>query len=169
MKTRQSLARIWLAPVWAARPSLFMLLHFLTSLALVGGMAAATSPPEWAAFGAPDLAGAPARTIALQATDMKFAPDDLRIRTGETIRFVVTNRGAVEHEFVIGDRAFQDRHMREMERMPDMKMDEANALDLAPGQTKTLLWHFTRPGELTFACDIPGHAHAGMVGKLHIR
>ncbi len=130
--------------------------------------AAHAAQPEWIAFGAPGRPGTPARTIAVTATDMKFAPDDLHIHQGETIRFVVTNRGETEHEFVIGDRAFQDQHMKEMERMPGMKMDEANELDLQPGQTKTLLWHFTRPGELTYACDIPGHAHAGMVGKLHI-
>ncbi len=124
--------------------------------------------PEWATFGVPGRPGAAARTIAVAASDTRFQPDDIRIRRGETIRFVVTNRGVTRHEFVIGNQAFHLQHQKEMEAMPDMKMDEANELDLAPGETRILLWQFTRPGQLSFACDIPGHAHAGMAGRFHI-
>lgn len=99
---------------------------------------------------------------------MRFRPNSIQVSQGETIRFVVTNRGVTRHEFVIGDRAFQLQHMKEMESMPDMKMDEANELDLAPGQTKVLVWRFTRPGLLSFACDLPGHVQAGMIGKLMV-
>ena len=121
--------------------------------------------PEWARFGEPGHT--PDRTVAITAIDLRFIPDSVDVREGETIRFVVTNRGVLSHELVIGDAAFEAQHQREMAQMPDMKMDEANELSLQPGQTKTLTWRFTRAGELQFACDLPGHA--GMVGHLHVR
>ena len=132
-----------------------------------GGGTSAPRPPEWAAFGEPGHGAG--RTIAITATEMQFAPGELTVARGETIRFVVSNRGRVRHEFVIGDQAFQARHQREMAEMPDMAMAEANALDLAPGQTRTLVWRFTRAGELLFDCDLPGHAQQGMTGRIHVR
>jgi uncharacterized cupredoxin-like copper-binding protein len=140
--------------------------------ALVGAIAEtpaahASSQAEWVAFGEPGRA--PGRTVAIAATEMKFTPNDLVVAKGETIRFVVTNRGRSRHEFVIGDQAFQARHMQEMAAMPNMAMAEANALDLAPGQTKILVWRFTRTGEFLFDCDLPGHAIQGMTGHIHVR
>ena len=139
----------------------------LTSAAGVGAAASASGQPEWAAFGEPGGKGG--RTVAIAATEMKFAPGELTIAKGETIRFVVSNRGRVRHEFVIGDQPFQVQHQREMAQMPGMAMAEANAVDLAPGQTKTLVWRFTRAGEFLFNCDLPGHAQLGMTGRIHVR
>ncbi|HTX47772.1 MAG TPA: cupredoxin domain-containing protein [Caulobacteraceae bacterium] len=141
-------------------------------LALAAASAAAAAmpgmnmgQPEWAAFGEPGRTAD--RTVAISAVDSRFKPDNLWVRRGETIRFIVTNRGKLAHEFVIGDAAFETQHRLEMARMPDMKMNGANELSLRPGQTRTLTWRFTRAGELQFACDLPGHA--GMVGHLHVR
>ena len=128
---------------------------------------AASSQPEWASFGEPGHHGT--RTIAIIATEMKFTPSNLAIARGETVRFVITNRGKIRHEFVIGDQAFQAQHMREMAQMPDMMMSEVNEADLAPGQTKTIVWRFSRAGEFLFACDLPGHAQQGMVGHIRVR
>ena len=124
---------------------------------------------EWSAFGRPGKAGAVTRTIPVTAGDMRYSLKGLEVKRGETIRFVVTNRGPSKHEFVIGSRAFHAGHIKEMEAMPDMAMDEANSIDLRPGETKTLLWQFTQPGEFLFGCDIPGHFQAGMVGTLRVR
>lgn len=140
-------------------------------LAVCAGAAQAhgmDSGNEWAGFGAPGKPGAAGRTIAVTAGDMHFSVKALDIRRGETIRFVVTNRGPSKHEFVIGSRAFHAQHIKEMEDMPDMPMDEANSVDLRPGETKTLVWQFTKPGDYLFGCDIPGHFQAGMVGTLHV-
>ncbi len=130
------------------------------------------SQSEWAAFGTPGRAGDPARTVIVSAGDMgemRFSPAEVTVRRGDTIRFVITNHGPTKHEFVIGNRPFHLQHEKEMAAMPDMPMDEANSVDLRPGQTKTLLWRFTNTGEFLFACDIPGHMQAGMFGKLHVR
>jgi uncharacterized cupredoxin-like copper-binding protein len=38
-----------------------------------------------------------------------------------------------------------------------------------PGQTKELVWKFTKATELDFACNMPGHYEAGMVGTFEFR
>jgi uncharacterized cupredoxin-like copper-binding protein len=128
---------------------------------------AASSQPEWASFGEPGQHAT--RTVAIVATEMEFTPNSLSLARGETVRFVITNRGKVKHEFVIGDQAFQAQHMREMAQMPGMTMSEVNEADLAPGQTKTIVWRFSRAGDFLFACDLPGHAQQGMVGHIRVR
>jgi uncharacterized cupredoxin-like copper-binding protein len=53
--------------------------------------------------------------------------------------------------------------------MPDMKHEnDATAISLAPGETKELIWAFSKPinGNIEFACQIPGHYQAGMVSKV---
>jgi uncharacterized cupredoxin-like copper-binding protein len=139
----------------------------LLAVSAISSANAAPGQPEWAGFGEPGHQAT--RTVAIIATEMKFMPSDLAIARGETVKFVITNRGKMRHEFVIGDQAFQAQHMREMAQMPGMTMSEANEADLAPGQTKTIVWRFSKAGEFLFACDLPGHAQQGMLGHIHVR
>jgi len=125
--------------------------------------------PEWRAFGMPGKASAASRTIAISAGDMRYSLKKLEVKVGETIRFVIANKGPSKHEFVIGNQAFHKQHIKEMEEMPDMPMDEANSIDLKPGETKSLIWQFTKPGNFMFGCDIPGHFQAGMSGAISVR
>ncbi len=122
-------------------------------------------------FGHPGLAAKVGRTVKINALDnMRFSPDKLRVRAGETVRFIVTNKGQLVHEFILGDRKEQAEHEQEMKRMGGMAMpDEANGVTLRPGQTKTLIWTFGKPGEVEFACHQPGHYLAGMVGIIQVK
>lgn len=108
------------------------------------------------------------RTVKLVTLDaMQFTPDTLHVRPGETVRFIVTNKGKLTHEFIIGDAREQAEHEQEMQKMPSMDMpNEPNGIMLKPGQTKTLIWTFGQGGEVEFACHVPGHFAAGMVGKI---
>jgi uncharacterized cupredoxin-like copper-binding protein len=145
---------------------------------LIAALASAATPapamagigarsPEWAPLGGPGERAD--RTVAVTVTATRYKPDALVVRRGETVRFVVTNRDRQAHEFVIGDAAFQAQHQRDMAQMPGMKMDAPNELSLGSGETRRLSSRFTRPGELLYACDLPGHAQAGMVGRIHLR
>jgi uncharacterized cupredoxin-like copper-binding protein len=40
---------------------------------------------------------------------------------------------------------------------------------LAPGKRGELIWKFTRPGTVTFACLQSGHLEAGMRGAVAVR
>ena len=39
---------------------------------------------------------------------------------------------------------------------------------VAPGKTAELTWTFKQATGLEFACNLPGHYQAGMVGKLNV-
>jgi len=124
------------------------------------------------AFGEPGDARKVDRTIRIRALDtMRYDEQKLTVRAGETVRFVVTDAGKIRHEFVIGDAAEQHEHEKEMRGMPaGMVMpDEANGISLAPGETKSIVWHFAGPGTVEFACHEPGHFEAGMVGRILVK
>ena len=43
---------------------------------------------------------------------------------------------------------------------------ETGSLLIEPGKTAEMTWKFTQAMTLEFACTIPGHYEAGMVGKI---
>lgn len=109
------------------------------------------------------------RTIKIDASDaMRFKPASITVQQGDTVRFVVTNSGSVVHEFVIATAAQQREHDAMMRRMPNVAHEEPNVVTLKPGETGTLIWQFTRPGSVQYACHEPGHYAAGMVGIVNV-
>ena len=73
------------------------------------------------------------------------------------------------HELVIGTRQELDEHATLMAKFPGMEHDEPYMAHVAPGKTGALVWNFNRVGEFDFACLIPGHYQAGMVGKINVK
>lgn len=109
------------------------------------------------------------RTIAIDMRDsMRFGPPKLRIKQGETVRFVIRNRGAMMHEMVLGTLDELKQHRDMMKKFPDMEHDEPYMAHVGPGRQQQMVWQFTRPGEFHYACLIPGHFEAGMVGKITV-
>ncbi len=114
-------------------------------------------------------AGKVSRTIDIVMSDtMRFAPDKLTVKAGETIRFVVRNAGQIKHEFNIGTPASLKEHAQVMLKHSNMQHTEANVASLLPGKTGEVIWQFTRPGTVTFACLQPGHMSAGMKGSIQV-
>lgn len=99
---------------------------------------------------------------------MAFSPNTLRVKRGETVRFVVTNAGKLPHEFRIDTVAGNAAHEAMMREMPDMKHDEGDGIALAPGANGHFDWTFTHAGTFQFACLIPGHLEAGMHGTITV-
>jgi uncharacterized cupredoxin-like copper-binding protein len=97
---------------------------------------------------------------------MRFVPDAITVKAGETIRFFIRNNGKLPHELVIGSIAELKEHAEMMRKMPGMEHDEPNMITLKPGQRGGLVWKFDQPGSVDFACLVPGHMEAGMVGKV---
>ncbi len=109
------------------------------------------------------------RTITLTMSDtMRFTPDKLEIKQGETIRFVVKNQGKQLHEMVIGTKKELDAHAALMVKFPTMEHDEPYMAHVSAGKSQNLVWTFNRAGEYDFACLIAGHYQAGMVGKISV-
>ena len=121
-------------------------------------------------FGEPGSAAESSRTVKVTLNDeMKILHDLEQVKLGETIRFVVTNHGAGEHEFALGDAASQRAHAAMMKKMPDMKHEnDPAAVTLAPGASGEIVWKFSKPvqGMLEFSCHVPGHYEAGMTTKI---
>lgn len=108
-----------------------------------------------------------ARTIELaMGDDMRFRPDRIEVREGETIRFVVHNKGKVLHEMVIGTPEALRQHADLMKRFPKMEHDEPHMTHVKSGRKGEIVWNFNRPGAFQFACLIPGHFDAGMIGTI---
>lgn len=109
------------------------------------------------------------RTIAVGMSDsMRFSPDRITVKLGETVRFVIRNDGRLPHEYVIGTRQANDEHAALMLRFPNMAHDEPYMAHVAPGQTGEIVWTFNRPGEFDFACLMAGHYQAGMKGRITV-
>jgi len=107
------------------------------------------------------------RTVEVAMHDtMRFTPETLKVKKGETIRFVVANGGDVMHEFVLGTQETNDEHAEMMLKFPGMEHDEPYMAHVSPGETGEIVWTFNRGGEFAFACLIAGHYQAGMVGDI---
>ena len=110
------------------------------------------------------------RTVEIVADDnMRYAPDRINVKEGETIRFVVKNTGQLKHEMVLGTRKELVEHAALMQKFPEMEHADANMLSLLPGKTGEIVWQFTNSGTVDFACLQPGHMEAGMVGKVAVK
>ena len=125
--------------------------------------------PESAA-GKPALAGTKAtRTINVTMSDaMRFTPDSVQVKAGETVRFFVKNEGKIAHEFVLGTDAELKEHAEMMKQMPGMVHNDGSMITLKPGQRGAVTWTFGKAGNFNFGCTVPGHLEAGMVGKLSV-
>ena len=119
--------------------------------------------------GKPGVAANVTRTIHITMSDKnRFTPNSIKVKQGETIRFVVKNVGKKKHEMVIGSVEDIKAHNELMERFPGMEHDEPNMVDLESGQKGEIIWQFTDVGQFQFACLVTGHFEAGMKGTLQV-
>lgn len=151
-----------------------------------GGHGNATS------IGEPGKASEVTRIIEIVMSDNWFEPEKISVKSGETIRFVLKNEGEFVHEFNIGTATMHARHQTEMAVMFEhgvlevdkihfdkmqmdmgngqtMDHDDPNSVLLEPRKNAELVWKFSSASRLEFACNIPGHYDAGMMGDIHIR
>jgi len=142
------------------------------------------------AFGEPAPAGKATRTVEVVLKDIAFEPKSLEVKAGETVRFVLINEGKLPHEFNLGDKAMHAEHQKEMiamqgklftagmnhEGMDHGQMNHGeghshgggNTVLVPAGQRAELTWTFRKSAPIEFACNVPGHYQAGMVGPLTI-
>lgn len=114
-------------------------------------------------------ASAARRTIMLDMSDnMRFTPERISVKRGETVRLRVANKGQVMHEIVLGTPASLDEHAQMMLKFPTMEHGEPYMAHVSPGKSGDLVWNFNREGSFDFACLIPGHYQAGMRGTITV-
>lgn len=128
------------------------------------------STPEQKPWGVAGQAQAVQRTIELHMSDgMRFTPNTIQVQLGETVRLVAVNAGQVLHEIVIGTPEELQAHAALMKKHPNMQHDEPYMAHVNAGQRGEVVWTFNRPGTFSFACLIPGHFEAGMVGQITVQ
>ncbi|HXF65212.1 MAG TPA: cupredoxin family protein [Burkholderiales bacterium] len=121
-------------------------------------------------FGRPGDPRKVVHTIRIEMRDeMEYLPNGLRVKAGETVKFIVRNSGRVMHELVLGTMEELKAHAELMRKHPGMEHDEPHMVHVPPGRTGTLVWQFTRPGAFYYGCLLPGHFEAGMVGIVRVR
>ena len=125
--------------------------------------------PVWAT-------GAPVRVVMNDR--FRYRPAAIMVWAGRRVTFDVTNAGKLPHEFILGDRATQLDHERQMQLTPPagghphvhgadgQPRGASGALTVPPGQTRRLSWTFDQPGIVLYGCHVLGHWAAGMKGTI---
>ena len=110
-----------------------------------------------------DDPSAAAETVVVRMTDdLRFDPASFTVRAGATVRFEVTNAGAMPHEFLVGDETAQAEYEAEMAEGHGEGHDSAAGVSVEPGETESFEYTFTTAGELLAGCHEPGHYDGGM-------
>lgn len=113
------------------------------------------------------------RVIEVEMTEFAFSPASVELTAGETVVFVLTNSGLVDHEFRLSNDHRIEEHIASGHEDHDDEgghHDEGGDLyiQLTPGATGELM--FTVPHDMTLytdiGCLIPGHHEAGMAGEI---
>ena len=130
------------------------------------------------------------RTIEIIMYDNYYEPKEIKIKKGETIKFIVHNYGELVHEFNIATKEMHIKHQPEMmkmveneillaDRIDKKKMKEmakkdhsmghshSNSVLLEPNQKAELIWKFNVNTNLEAACNVPGHYESGMIAKIN--
>jgi uncharacterized cupredoxin-like copper-binding protein len=95
----------------------------------------------------PETEQAAAQPLSVDLVDIAFSPPDISVKANEPTKVNLTNKGLSDHTFTV----------------KDLGIDEK----LAPGEQKQITINASA-GNYEIICEIPGHAAAGMVGKLTV-
>jgi uncharacterized cupredoxin-like copper-binding protein len=135
--------------------------------AVAGPRAKAHNRPVFAA-GEPGNPKKASRVIEviMQERDgkMLYLPNQVKIKRGEQIKFILKNEGELDHEFMLDTKAHNQKHAKLMQKHPEMEHADPNGRKVKSKTSAELLWRFTKPGTFEFACLYPGHYEAGMKG-----
>lgn len=103
--------------------------------------------------------------------NFRFEPAIVTVKAGQQIKLTFKNAGTVEHSFAILKPGTDLNHMMEEAHNEEARHDELmlEIHELAAGASASETFTVpTQPGDYTFACLVPGHAQAGMVGTLKV-
>ena len=138
----------------------FSLLSVVIILAACSSSAGPTTVP---------VGSSGATRIEVRLTDtLKIELAAMTVRAGPPVTFVVTNTGAIDHEFYLGDEAAQAAHAKEMAAMGGMAHGEPSGIGVKPGETKELTFTFPAPGTTLAGCHANAHYAAGMKATITV-
>jgi uncharacterized cupredoxin-like copper-binding protein len=95
-----------------------------------------------------------------------FDPSMLQIPAGRPVTFIIRNDDPIDHEWIVGDDAVQERHRTGTEMRHDSRPTEISIPALSTRETTIT---FAQPVVWRYICHLPGHEAYGMVGTLVVR
>lgn len=128
-------------------------MRLLVTLALAALAASACAPAKAATL---------PTDIVIRLQYSHFGPDRLEVPANVPITFTIVNDDPIDHEWLVGDDAFHQRHRAGTEPVHDDRPDEVSVAAL--GTKKTTITF--APGAYKFICHFPRHEAYGMVGLL---
>ena len=110
--------------------------------------------------------------LTVTARDIAYAQNQLTLRAGVPTRLVFVNEGAIEHDITIpglsaGETADAHGHQEASHDMGTMAAGTVHAT--ASVGDRAMVEFIPKAGTYEFACTIPGHKEAGMVGTLRVQ
>ena len=125
----------------------------LAALALVASAACTTAD-----------ASTPLR-VEIRIHYSRFEPASDTVPAGVAVTYVIRNEDPIDHEWLIGDAAFHQRHRSGTEPVHGDRPDE---ISVPPNTTKTTT--LTLPvGSYLYICHFPLHEEYGMIGVVNAR
>jgi uncharacterized cupredoxin-like copper-binding protein len=108
--------------------------------------------------------------INVTLTDaLRIEPARMEVPAGRPVTFVVTNEGALPHEFYVGDAAAQSAHEAEMGASDGtMVHDDEFGIGVSAGATKELTVTFPAAGEWLAGCHVTNHYSGGMKATITV-
>ena len=94
-----------------------------------------------------------------------YDPSRITVPHGVPVTFVVVNTDPIDHEWIVGDAALQQRHRTGTEPVHNARPTEITIPALTTRETTIT---FDKPGVLQYICHLPRHEEYGMVGWLTV-
>ena len=105
------------------------------------------------------------RVVDMAMGEYAYSPASISVARGESVRFVFRNEGSVPHEAVIGDEQAQAEAVHADH---GAGAHEESSVQVAPGQTATIVYRFDQAGRVLIGCHIPGHYESGMQAVVEV-
>ena len=106
------------------------------------------------------------RTVEITIRHSRFSVAHLDVAKSERVRFVVRNEDPIDHELIVGAMDVQLRHESGREAHHGARDGE---ISVPLFRTASTAYTFDEPGDLWFACHLPGHWTYGMQGTIAVR
>jgi uncharacterized cupredoxin-like copper-binding protein len=103
--------------------------------------------------------------ITLRVDHSRFTPGRITVVEGTTVTFTIVNNDPIGHEFIVGGPQVHKVHKNGKHGKHGTVPGEVS---VAPGVSASATYTFGEPGDVLFACHLPGHFAYGMVGEVNV-
>jgi uncharacterized cupredoxin-like copper-binding protein len=105
------------------------------------------------------------QTVEIGINHSRFSIDELKVRQGTVVRFVVRNDDPINHELIVGGPEVHRAHEGGTELFHPPVPGEVS---VGPDETGLTAYRFDKPGTIVFACHLPRHLAYGMRGEIAV-